>query len=237
MALRPVHVFALVIAGGGSIFLTIGLVFLISDGPEREAARVAALTVFDTGTWKKAAPGTTVLVEGRIAAGTPPVFRDFVACRREKYTGMKTEGSGSSKRQVEQWSLIGVFAPPLRLEGPGDGLPLVKPDYELRDLPHAWRAERVESNLFETVGERAAGFVVGDLVTAEGRVVEGGLEAVLLLGGDAATYRAATRRNVEVTGVLGLVFTPLGFGLVALGAFIAWRLGRRASTARASSGG
>jgi len=227
MAFRPVHVFALIIAGAGSIFLTIGLVFLISDGPEQEAARVAALPVFDTTTWQKAAPGTTVLVEGRIAAGTPPVFRDFVACRREKFVGLKTEGSGSSKRQVEQWSLIGVLAPPLRLEGPGAGLALVKPGYELRDLPHAWRDEHVEANLFDTVGERAAGFMVNDPVTVEGRVVEGGLEAVRLVGGTAASVRAAARRGVEVTGILGRVFAPLGFGLLTLAAVIAWRGGRK----------
>jgi len=46
---------------------------------------------------------------------------------------------------------------------------------------------------------------------------------VRLLGGNAASWRATTRRAVEVTGILGLVFTPLGFGLIALGAFIAWR--------------
>lgn len=222
MALRPVHVFALIIAGAGSIFLTIGLVFLISNAPEQEAARVAALAVFDTRTWKKATSGATVLVEGRIAAGTPPVFRDFVACRREKYTGTKTEGSGSSKRHVEQWSLIGVFAPPLRIEGLDAALAVVNAGYELRDTPHGWRDEHVASNLFDTVGERAAGFMVGDLVTVEGRVVEEGIEAVRLIGGDAANYRAATRQGVKTAGILGLVFTPLGFGLIALGAFIAW---------------
>ena len=227
MSLRPVHIFALIIAGAGSIFLTVGLVFLISDGPEQEAARVEFLTVFDTRTWKQATAGATVLVEGRIATGTPAVFRDFVACRREKYAGMKTEGSGSSKRHVEQWSLIGVFAPPLRLEGPDTGLAVVNAGYELQYQSRGWRDEHIASNLFRTVGERAAGFKVGDLVTVEGRMVEEGIEAVRLLGGDAAAYRAATRQNVEVTGVLGLVFTPIGFVLVALGAFIAWRGSRK----------
>ena len=225
MALRPVHVFALIIAGAGSIFLTVGLVFLISDAPEQEAARVAALAVFDTSTWKKATNGNygaTVLVEGRIAVGTPPVFRNFVACSREKYAGTKIEGSGSSKRHVEQWSLIGVFAPPLRLEGPDAGLAVVNADYELRVPRHAWRDEHVSSNIIKSVGERAAGFMVGDLVTVEGRVVEEGIEAVRLLGSDAASYRAGTRRGVETSHILGLVFTPLGFALIALGAFIAW---------------
>ena len=69
IALRPVHIFALIIVGAGSIFLTIGLAFLISNAPEQETARGAALAVVDGRTWKNATSGSSSRRFGLLALG------------------------------------------------------------------------------------------------------------------------------------------------------------------------
>ncbi len=240
MAFRPaVHVPLLFVAFG-AIFLSAGAWFLFDTGAGQRLERGAALEVVSATTLAIRPVGAVVLLQGRVAAGTPAVFRDFVAARRERFDGMST-GSGSTA-QRERWSTIEVLTPPLTIAAEGGTVGLLTSGYELRAPLHYWRdtPPGFEDDLL-TTHERASGFAAGDAVTVEGRVMaaaDGGgsrraLAATVVSGGDAAAYLTSLSDDLLVTKILGSVFTALGASVMAVAGLIAWRARRAAFGGRA----
>jgi hypothetical protein len=240
MAFRPaVHVPLLFVAFG-AIFASAGVWFLLDTGAGQRLERGAALEVVSATALATRPIGDVVLLQGRVAAGTPAVFRDFVAVHRERFDGMST-GSGSTA-QRERWSTIEVLTPPLTIAADGGAVSLATSGYDLRAPLHYWRDTPTDfQNDLLTTHERASGFAAGDVVTVEGRVVaaaDGGgshraLAATVVSGGDAAAYLVSLSDDLLVTKILGSVFTGLGAIVMAVAGLIAWRSRRAPVRARA----
>ena len=211
---------SLIIGGVGGVFLITGGVLRGVD-TQQETTRVSAIPLATPASWKSLAPGTTVLVEGRIASTTPTRFRDFVACTRQRYAGRETTGTSKGR---PHWEPLETLAPPLSLEAPGGAVALTG-GYQLPAPCHQWEDEDPVTVAFNTRGDTASGFHAGDAVLAEGRVTEQGLAATNLRCGNREDYLEATRSNAEVPGLLGLIFLIVGGVLALVAGGVAW-LGR-----------
>ena len=240
MAFRPaVHVPVLFVAFG-AIVAGAGIWFLLDTGAGQRLERGAALEVVSATALAARPVGDVVLLQGRVATGTPAVFRDFVAAHRERFDGMST-GSGSPA-QRERWSTIEVLTPPLTIAADGGPVSLLTSSYELRAPLHYWRDTPAgfEDDLL-TTHERASGFAAGDTVTVVGRVVaaaDGGgsrraLAATVVSGGDAAADLASLSDDLLVTKILGSVFAGLGAIVMAVAGLIARRARRGPARGRA----
>lgn len=110
----------------------------------------------------RAAPGETAILEGRIAASVPTVYREFVAYRRERY----------SVGNKYSWGGVGTVTPPLTVEAAGSRLyNIVNTSYvfdrvllQWTDTEHFERSEWGPSYTYE-------GIVVGGPVMALGRLI------------------------------------------------------------------
>ena len=234
MAFRPsVHLPLIFVAFGG-IFAAAGLWFLVDTSAEGQLARGAALATVNGATISGRQAGEVVLLQGRLAASNPAVFRDFAAAHRERFDGMST-GSGTTA-QRERWSTMEIVAPPITVDADGGSVAIVNSGYQLRAPLHYWRdaPTLIEKDLL-TAYERASGFAAGDLVTVEGQVVDvvtsaGGtrraLAATAVFGGDHGAYLATLNDGLLVTKILGSVFTGLGTLVMAIAGLVSWRASR-----------
>lgn len=229
MPFTPRKHIPLFIAALGVVFLALGIFFLIDDSPQRDAERVESLASIDTGSLRSRSIGEVLLVQGHLAASNRAVFREFVACVRDRYDGEETSGASKGR---EKWTRIETLAPPLEIEAARGTIEIANSGYELRSPPHVWRDLNPLGDLVSSRGERASGFVVGDEVTVEGRVTEARtLEAVMLFGGRRAAYLESLRSGIVVARILGGVFTGVGGVLALVGGGIAWRsVGRSTGT-------
>lgn len=241
MPFRPAFHLPLFVAGFGAVFLTVALLLLSSDSAKQDLARGEALTMATAATLRMHPVGEVVLVQGRLAADNRAVFREFLACQRDRYDGLETSGTNKGR---ERWTRIETLAPPLKLET-GDGtMAIINQGYELRVPPHSWEDKADRSNLFGKDGERAFGFIAGDIVTVEGRVVVapavgGGrranaLEALVLFGGDHAAYLDYLRGEVMATRIVGGVFLGVGAVLLVSAGLLLWRAQRSGKEPRPS---
>ncbi len=240
MTFRPaVHV-PLILAGLGAVFLAVALLMLVNESSQRELARGTTLTTVTAATLRLLPVGEAVLVEGRLTADNRAVFREFVACQRDRYDGVEPSGAFKGR---ERWTPKETLAPPLVLET-GDGtVAIVNQGYELRVPPHRWWDKADRTNLLGEGGERASGFFAGDQVSVEGRLVNapagGGLranalEAQVLFGGDRTAYLAYLRSGVQATRILGGVFLGVGSLLLGLGGLLVRRALRTGQKPRSS---
>ncbi len=222
----------------GLVFLGVGLALFTDEEPERELRRVLALPRVTGGALEPV--GQTVLVQGTIAASSPKVDRDFVACVRSLFDGYDDEpiseaqsrsaSTAPVRHQVERWKRRDVLAPALTLDL-SDGPVQLSAGYELRN-PTRHAKDSVSGFTVGKTPEALDGFSAGDLVTVEGQLGSGRtLTAAVVEGGDVAAYLDARRVSVKAAHVLGLVFMPLGTVLVLGSAFIL----RRTSRARRST--
>lgn len=221
----------------GSLFLGVGLWLLLSEGPQRAADRGAALPVVDATALQSRNVGESVLLEGRIAPGTAPGFREFVAWRRERFDGV--EDSGPSKGQ-ERWTHLETVAPPLAVVAGGGVVPVVNRGYNLQGAQHRWQESTTGSTgLFARRPERAAGFFADDRVVVDARVVaepgaEGALaskalEASVLFGGDRAGYLADLQAGIRAARLVGGVFLGVGAVVLIVATVIGIRGGKSAT--------
>jgi hypothetical protein len=219
----------------GVVFLAVGITLFTDDGPARELQRVEALSRLTRGPLEPV--GQPALVQGRISATSPAVYRTFVACSRALFDGYEDEPLSATQsrsqpttpQRVERWKPRDVLAPPLTLELE-DGPVQLSGSYRLGNPTHHER-DPVADSIFGKTPEAVDGFFVGDLVTAEGRLGPGRtLVTIAVEGGDVATFIASRKMAVTSGHVLGLVFMPLG-GIILLGCALVlrrlWRSPRR----------
>jgi hypothetical protein len=221
MSLRPSVVAGLIIGGVGALLLVAGGV-LRSIDPDAEFKRVDALPLVTAASWKTLAPGTTVLVEGRIPASMPAGFRNFVACDHFRYAGQETSGTSKGR---EKWTLVEHLAPALTLERT-DGPIALSGGYQLPAPCYQWEGEDVVTRALDTRSEKADGLRAGDMVVAEARVTAQGLETALVRCGMREDYLQQTQENAAVPGLLGLLFFAIGGLLAVVAGAVVW-LGRR----------
>lgn len=197
-----------------------GVWLMTSDAPAKDAARVAALPRANVAGLATLAPGTAILLEGRLVAKTPAGPRQFIAFHQEAF--LRVESSGASQgRQV--WQRTDTVRPAIAVESGDATAEVVNRDYLLAQWPHQEMTDAVPRyvSMVETT-QRFLGFKAGDVVTVDGRVVDAmagvpRVEAATLFGGNAAAYVASVRSGTTTFKVVGGVFTGLGAVLVVVG--------------------
>jgi hypothetical protein len=229
MSFRPAVYIPLILAGLGLVFLCVAPWMLFNKSAQRDLERGLSLASATAATMSAHAVGETVLVEGRLAASNRSVFREFVACQRDRYLGEETSGVNKGK---ERWEPMETLAPPLQVETADGTVAIINQAYALRGSTHRWWDKGDRTNLTAKQGERAAGFFAGDQVTVEGRVaamaVNGtvsarALEAQVLSGGDRTAYLDYLRGSVLATRIIGGVFLGVGALLMLIGGGLLWR--------------
>jgi hypothetical protein len=220
MAFDPRLQTPLVLAGFGVVFVAVAAILASSlDDPptadtlvDAPAADAAALTGL--------AAGTTVLIEGRIAAGSATPGEGFVAFERQSAQGETRPGSNDVRFG---WVLQARTAPPFVLETATGPVRIANADYELREPPHQSPASlgTVTAGTIRTVGFRP-----GDVVTVQGAVgadsARGALTALVVRGGDRAAFVRGEQGSAVVPGVMAALF-----GLFGVGALVAAIRGAR----------
>jgi hypothetical protein len=187
----------------GLIFLVVGLYVLwvairTPPDPAREAE------VVDAARLQAVAPGTTVIFEGTIAAGTPPIESDFVLLQRQVARGVTKPGTNDIRFA---WDVTSTENRPFALEATGGTVSVSTVSAEWRDPPHTTDPGTVTAGT-----SRLAGFKANDRVTVLGRVKSPtDVDATVLFGGDAAAFKASVAGSALVAPILGG-----GFGLVGL---------------------
>lgn len=231
----------LIVGGVGLVFLLAGvLVFVLGTrAADAERTRIEALLLVEASALGGLQPGTEVLVEGRIAASQPALFRDFVAYERHEREAVSSFSSASSPSPSPRpWSWRERKTPALSIDARG-GSVWVRENYAMpgaRDWYDPQIVDRVET--------RYSGLVVAERVLVVGRVVgrepaEGApaadrppgreIEAEIVRPGDRGSYLESIASGRTVSRGLGGGFVGLGGVMVVLAAGLVIR-GRRAAT-------
>jgi len=230
---------ALIVGGIGLVFLLAGVAVFVrgTHSADAERARIEALLLADANALGSLAPGTEVLVEGRIAASQPALFRDFVAYERHERE-VVTSMSASPSPSPKPWRWRERQTPALLIDIRGGGNVWIRENYAMTGA-RDWYDPQVV-NRTET---RYSGLVVAERVLVVGRVVEREpaegapaadrppgreIEAERVTPGDRASYLEGIASGRTVARWLGGGFVGLGGLMVALAGGLVI-LGRRRS--------
>ena len=228
----------MIVGGIGLVFLLAGvLIFVLGTrSADADRARIEGMLMADAMDLDRLQPGAEVLVEGRIAASQPALFRDFVAYERherEVVTSFRSSPSPSPR----PWSWRERKTPALRIDAAG-GSVWIRENYAMpgaRDWYDPQIVDRIET--------RYSGLVVAERVVVVGRVVEREpaegapaadrppgreIEAERVTPGDRASYLEGIASGRTVARWLGGGFVGLGGLMVALAGGLVI-LGRRRS--------
>lgn len=206
----------------GLVFLAIGIgIATVGAGQARAAAeRAERLEPLGAAALGDSQPGREVLVEGRVSARNPALFRHFVAYQRHEYHGSTEDGDPI-------WRMDEQRTPPLLLELDGGGIMLADDQYRIDSPGQIWEEPGARSWNSAT-GEgtkRYRGFAAGDPVVAIGVLVPGreGLElrTEALDFGTRADYIAYHRGSANFLPWFGGLFALIGTLLAGIGA---WRI-------------
>jgi hypothetical protein len=194
----------------GLVFLVVGL-YVVWDAmhtPPDPAREAQVVSVADLGT---IAPGTTVILEGTIAAATPVIEADFVLLQRQVAKGVTKPGTNDIRFA---WDVTSTENRPFALEGTGT-VSVSTTSAEWRDPPHTTDPGTVTAGT-----TRLAGFKAKDQVTVLATVHSPtDVDAQVLFGGDAEAFRSSLAASAMVPRVLGGAFALVGF-LTALYAVV-----------------
>jgi hypothetical protein len=202
---------AAIVGGIGLVFLAAGLALFIlgTRSADTEHARIETLRPSDAAAFTALTPGSAVLVEGRIGASQPVLFRDFVA-----YERMERDVPRSTDDK-QAWSTREKKTPALRIDIPGGRVWVLEP-YRLSGVA-SWRDPAVAGGR-ESV---YSGLRAGETVMVVGRVGERpavawssdptrGIEADLVTPGDRRRYLESLASGRSVSRLLGGLFVGLG---------------------------
>ena len=196
---------AALIVGGVGLALGIAGYLVMTYSPGSIAARHAQMSSLPAPSvvgLTDMPAGREVLVDGRIGANQPKLFRDFVAFVKEE------EERDSRDRDRTEWKVRERKAPPLTVVLTDDDVVrIVNSDYRM-SAKTSW-----SDHMFgrET---RYSGFVAREAVAIHARVVSGGLEAIEVAAGTRASYLQAIHDSIGTAWWIGVLFLSIG-GLLA----------------------
>jgi hypothetical protein len=217
------RVASLIVGGIGLVLAAVGTLVAVYAPPAIAArhAQLVALPSPDAVVLADTPPGREVLIDGRIAADQPMLFRNFVAFLKEE------EQRGKSDDDPTEWKVRERQAPPLHIERTGDeSIRVVNFAYGLWGAKTSWRDE---SKVIDT---RYTGLVSGEAVVVRGRTAVGGIEAIEVASGTRASYLAEVAGNAGVAWWLGVGFMALGTLMAAIALVLFVKAVRAARKAR-----
>jgi hypothetical protein len=159
------------------------------------------------------APGSTVLIEGRLSALNQPHYHDFIAYVREEYRGRSGDGSAI-------WHEDQRVTPALLIDIAGGSVQLANNDYRL-DSPHQRWQDR-DTLIANDTGlggtRRYTGLIANRPVTVIGILINGpsgpALRTTFVFGGTRAEYIAAQVGATAYLPWLGLAAAIIGLSLL-----------------------
>lgn len=152
-------------------------ILLQSMGAESAAMarRLAATSAVPGAEAPALAPGTPLVVEGRVAPETPSGEEGLAIYLRERHRAGARRGDGSGPAGSGTWETDSIHAPPFVLESESGPVRIVNAGYRPDIAPH-----RAEAGYQD---RRFHGFRPGDGVTVLGTAGEGGIAAESVFGG------------------------------------------------------
>lgn len=181
-----------IIVGGVFILFGIILGLIMPQGLTRNAERIEQLTPISASELERQAPGTEILLEGRVSSTNPILSQTFVAYISEMY-------HGTDENDYAQWQEQQRVTPPLQLDIDTTRVQILNQSYVLTGNLKNWQESDVLSyssiRNTGTMRERgleqgAEAMVIGKAQsTAEGN----GIEAEILYAGNRAGYIADHR--------------------------------------------
>lgn len=202
--------------------MLLGLLVIGTAGTGDSAA-LRALPVVDASGLAAQDAGTTVMIEGRVAAGQP-VFEAGLAMRQWQHAvGATKPGTNEIRFGWEPQPTAEQTERSVALDsdrGPRV-VTLVNQDFVWRDPPRV----ALQPAMVVSGSTRVVGFAAGDTITLRATVVDGAqarLRAIEVFGGNRASYLRSVARSDAVPWVLGGGFALLGAGLL-VAAFFGWR--------------
>ena len=198
---------AALIVGAVGLALAIAGTLVMRYAPGSISARHARMTALPSPSVSgltDTPPGREVLVDGRIGASQPPLFRDFVAFVKEE------EERDSRDRDRTEWKVRERRAPPLTV--------VLTDDDAIRVLNQGYGMSPTTSWSDDTFGRRTrySGFVAGEPVVIHARVATGGLEAIEVAAGTRASYLQAIHDSIGTAWWIGVLFAGIGGGLLVV---------------------
>lgn len=197
---------AAIVGGVGIVLLAAG-VFTMTYVPrmlDTERARLVRLPVVEGAAASDTPAGREVVVEGRISAEQPAVFRDFVAYVSEERE--QTEGTPDPWRWRERRT------PHLLIETPGGGTRVVNDTYDLRNPEASW----IDPRTINRVERRYSGLRPGEPVVIVGTTAAGGVAAEFVAPGTRESYLRSQERGALVARWLGRLLAGVGFLLILI---------------------
>ena len=178
-----------------------------------EHARLAALPTIAARDVGSAPVGTEVIVDGRIAAGQPVRFRNFVA-----YVKEEEERDAKQRERRGYWKIVESVTPPLELVTSTGVVRVVNTRYSLTFAATRWR------DTSKVIDTAYSGLLANEAVFVHGQVAAGGVEAISVGSGTRASYLAARAGNADVAWWLGAGFQAVGAVLLLVGLALGlWR--------------
>ena len=205
-------------------FVPLALLLLNNTSPARDAAgRAEQLQPVSAAELKQLPNGQVILIEGRISASTPALFRSFVAYVRENH---QTDNDLMS----DIWLGAEKKTPPLVIDlADGQQVHIINQNYALYNLPGVWRQP---GNSGQNPA-RYRGLEVGDQATVIGVLINHGVHpeivAGIVAGGTRADYIASDNRPWAILFPL-LLTSRLGLALLVGLAVALQRRDRRHSS-------
>lgn len=205
--LNPIVLFAAALLG-----IIIGVTLLL-DAPAfiKRQVRAEQLAPVSAEALLDSSPGREVLLEGRISANNPTLYRNFVAYVREEYRDEFFDGD-----TTQRWVEVERATPPLLITVAGGDVRLANDDYTFDTT--AVTIEEVAPTVTRGAVQ-ARGYMANNPVVAIGHVVEDGtVKAEFLYSGSRADYVAEMRRVAARSLPTGLAF--LALGIVSTAGFV-----------------
>lgn len=209
----------------GGLLVASGIWLFLDDSAAEDFKRASSLPHYAPNQLSALPVGTSLLVEGELAALEPPGPQGFVIYRRESFLRKKTTGASAGR---EEWMSLGTVTPRVALKGADVVVEMSNSDYVPKNWPHRWQSHVIPHYRDITdVTQRIFGFKAGDLVTVDGRLVGGAaggkrqLEITALASGDRQAYLGELRGGIMVLKVVGGFFA--GIGLLMLAGLLLWR--------------
>jgi hypothetical protein len=221
----------LMLGAFGLVFFAVGLYAVhVSWNTDVDlAGSLRAAPVVDAASIGTRPVGTTVLVEGTVAALNPVLQSGLVTLLHQEAEAVLKPGTND--RRIA-WKTLQVQARPLWIDTPTGPVAIVNSDYAWRDPARVVPAHPT----WVTPGTlRVAGFGIGDAIVAHAVVVThagaAALRAVEIDSGTRAGYLADKQASDWVGYVISGVFALVGLALL-VSAGVGLRSGRTRSASR-----
>lgn len=209
-----------ILAGIGSIFLIVGLIFMrVSFDQDKQIDQIEALPLLTVVQLGDTPPGAKAVIEGHVAERNLLHVNGYVAYISYQYQGERCTRDDDGYNDCESiWSEQERITPDLWLDLSGGRARLINTDYSLEHAPVIWQTTDTLVD-YETLEYN--GFKINSPVFSVGATAQHGdtpaFNADFIYGGNRDAYLTNERANAGSLFRFSFVFSALGGLFVIVG--------------------